>query len=125
MRRVLLCALAMLALILLTSRLGAAPATSGEELFAQNCAKCHGEMGRGNGPSAEGLLPPPADLVSSLRFGASPTALFRTISEGVHGTPMQPFESALTEGHRWALVRHVLTLRGEWPGTPDDACGGP
>lgn len=124
MRRMLLFAPALLALILLTAGTTAAPpAPAGDALFAQNCARCHGDDGRGHGPAAEGLLPAPADLAGAFRHGTSPTALFRTISEGVHGTAMPPFEVTLTDSHRWTLVRHVLELRGEWPGTPDDACG--
>ncbi len=35
---------------------------SGRALFAENCAVCHGETGRGDGPAAAGLTPPPNDL---------------------------------------------------------------
>lgn len=125
MRHEMLCAPAMLALLLLTAPLGAAPVPEGEVLFAQNCAACHGELGRGDGPSAPALQPAPADLLGAFRHGDTPTAVFRTVSEGVHGTAMAPFQDALTESHRWSLVRYVMTLRGEWPGTPDDACGAP
>jgi cbb3-type cytochrome c oxidase subunit II len=34
----------------------------GEELYARDCASCHGEGGAGNGPGAEGLHPKPAIL---------------------------------------------------------------
>lgn len=34
----------------------------GATLFSQNCAYCHGNGGRGDGPNAAKLSPPPADL---------------------------------------------------------------
>jgi mono/diheme cytochrome c family protein len=34
----------------------------GKELFANNCASCHGEEGRGNGPAANSLKTAPTDL---------------------------------------------------------------
>jgi mono/diheme cytochrome c family protein len=35
---------------------------SGRALYAENCAVCHGERARGDGPAAEGLQPAPTDL---------------------------------------------------------------
>ena len=31
------------------------PASSGQEMYSQYCAACHGTEGRGNGPAAKGL----------------------------------------------------------------------
>lgn len=35
---------------------------SGRALYAEHCAVCHGDGGRGDGPAAAGLTPPPTDL---------------------------------------------------------------
>ena len=35
---------------------------SGRALYAENCAVCHGTGGRGDGPAAGGMSPPPTDL---------------------------------------------------------------
>ena len=35
---------------------------SGRALFVENCAVCHGPGGRGDGPAAGGMTPPPTDL---------------------------------------------------------------
>ena len=35
---------------------------TGAELYATNCAICHGENGEGDGPAAAGLTMPPSDL---------------------------------------------------------------
>ena len=40
---------------------GTSPA-SGKEMYISYCAVCHGTDGKGNGPAAEALKTPPADL---------------------------------------------------------------
>lgn len=35
---------------------------TGEQLYRRYCASCHGESGRGDGPLAASLAPPPSDL---------------------------------------------------------------
>jgi mono/diheme cytochrome c family protein len=37
-------------------------AASGKEMFNSYCAACHGTEGKGNGPAAQALKTPPADL---------------------------------------------------------------
>jgi mono/diheme cytochrome c family protein len=37
---------------------------SGKETFVKYCASCHGEDGKGNGPAAMALKPPPSDLTA-------------------------------------------------------------
>ena len=82
----------------------------GRELFATNCALCHGETGEGDGPAASGLAKPPADLnedhVQSLTDGA----LFYIISQGVPDSPMPAWENVLSEDERWHLVNFLRTF---------------
>lgn len=37
-------------------------AAEGAVLYAEHCAACHGETGKGDGPSAAGMRPAPSDL---------------------------------------------------------------
>jgi mono/diheme cytochrome c family protein len=93
----------------------------GAALFARHCATCHGVRGSGDGPTAAQLTDRPATLsngVYELRtteHDSLPTDrdLFRTITEGVHGTGMPPW-FALPERDRWALVAHIKTLSKEF-----------
>lgn len=49
---------------------------SGRETFLKYCASCHGEDGKGNGPAAMALKPPPSDLttLSKCHEGKYPAA---------------------------------------------------
>jgi high-affinity iron transporter len=80
--------------------------------FAAHCAVCHGAAGRGDGPAAKGLTPPPADLTDAARQSQlSVFGLYNTITLGIKGTAMTGFP-ALSEAQRWALAFHVSTLAG-------------
>jgi len=50
------------------------PASSGQEMYSQYCAVCHGAEGRGNGPAAKGLKVHPTNLtmLSAMNSGKFP-----------------------------------------------------
>lgn len=78
------------------------------------CASCHGASGRGDGPLAASLTPPPADLV--LHVPQHPDGeLFWYISRGSPGTAMPAWDTALGEEDRWSLVHYLRTLAGGVP----------
>jgi DMSO reductase family type II enzyme heme b subunit len=91
----------------------------GREIYTRvECNKCHGEQGRGDGPSAptletqEELRIWPADLTQPWRFkaGHEPADIYRTIRTGFTGTPMPSSEDILTEEETWHLVNFVRSL---------------
>lgn len=76
-------------------------------LYQQVCASCHGPAGRGDGPLAAGLDPPPTDFQDHARAGQrSLYGLYNTITLGVEGTAMTSFPQ-LPDAERWALAFHV------------------
>jgi mono/diheme cytochrome c family protein len=83
----------------------------GAEIFATNCASCHGETGEGDGPAAASLAMPPADLHEGHVQGNSDGALFYIITNGRPDTPMPPWESVLTEEQRWHVVNFLRTFQ--------------
>jgi mono/diheme cytochrome c family protein len=54
----------------------AKPPSSGDILYRKYCASCHGVEGRGDGPAAPALTPPPVDLT---RLTSSVPELMRQI----------------------------------------------
>ena len=81
----------------------------GATSYGQVCQTCHGDSGRGDGPAAAGLAPPPADL--TIHVPLHPEAdLFRFIRDGIPGTAMAPQGGRLGEDQIWHLVNYIRTL---------------
>jgi high-affinity iron transporter len=87
---------------------------SGKRVYAQNCAQCHGETGKGDGPGRDSMNPknpPPADFHDTERMaGLSPFKAFNTASYGIEGTAMASF-AALSERQRWDVAFYLFSLR--------------
>jgi copper transport protein len=84
----------------------------GELLFTANCATCHGADGRGDGPSAAGLVPPPADFIQHIPLH-SDASIFAFVSGGLPGTAMPAWGEQLTEQQIWDLVSYLQSEFGE------------
>jgi high-affinity iron transporter len=84
----------------------------GETLYVRHCAACHGDAGRGDGPAAGALVPPPADLTDAERLrGTAPVDFFRKINVGVAGTAMPGFAEQLSADDRWMVALYTASLR--------------
>ncbi|MGA8350240.1 MAG: cbb3-type cytochrome c oxidase subunit II, partial [Isosphaeraceae bacterium] len=86
-------------------------ARRGAEVFARNCAGCHGPEGRGNGPAAVALTPVPRNLTTA-RF--SDRRLSESLWNGVRGSSMPPWND-LTTGDLRGLVAYLGTLAPKEP----------
>ncbi|HMB25246.1 MAG TPA: cytochrome c [Anaerolineales bacterium] len=83
----------------------------GRELFAINCAMCHGPNADGVGPIAPFLLnAKPANLTSPVVQSKSDGSIFLTITNGIDGK-MPPLNENLTVSERWDLVNFIRTLK--------------
>ena len=107
---------------------------SGKLLYERYCASCHGLEGKGDGPAASALQPPPPDLTRlQARLGGaySVDQLMRAVDGRrtirAHGTSAMPvwgevFEQSLREGpyprritllHIQALTEYLHTIQAE------------
>ena len=76
----------------------------GAELYAANCASCHGLNGDGHGPDAAKLKPAPVAFLDAGRARErSPFALYQVVGQGLDGTAMRSF-AELPSQDRWALA---------------------
>ena len=87
---------------------------AGRAVFRENCIACHGERGRGNGPAAVGLDPPPADLVLHVPQHTD-GELFYMISRGMPESAMPAWRSLLSERQRWEVVHYLRVLAAGAP----------
>lgn len=90
----------------------------GKTLYAKaKCFQCHGDGGKGDGPSAGelkddwGFRIRPADFTrGQFKGGSDVRDVFRTMTTGLDGTPMPSFTDSMSEAERWAISYHVLSF---------------
>lgn len=93
---------------------------AGQKIFVdQDCIKCHGDGGRGDGPQADELVDDwdvpirPADLTRPyFKNGKRDQDIYRVFTSALNGTPMPAFDD-LGEEERWQLVDYVQSLEIE------------
>ena len=92
----------------------------GQELFQKlECWKCHGQEGRGDGPSASTLTDSndqpirPYNFAAGSRFkcGVTNSDLYKIFLTGVDGTPMPSFGDVVKPEEAWDLVHYLRTLQ--------------
>lgn len=98
----------------------------GAEIYAAQCASCHGDGGMGDGPAAAALDPAPAAIAHTSQMLGDDYQFWR-ISEG---GAMAPFNSAmiswkgiLDEDARWDVINYVQAL-GSGQVMPRQGLGG-
>jgi mono/diheme cytochrome c family protein len=92
----------------------------GQELFQKlECWKCHGQEGRGDGPSAATLTDSndqpirPYNFAVGSRFkcGVTNYDLYKIFMTGLDGTPMPSFADVIKPDDAWDLVHFLRTLQ--------------
>lgn len=90
----------------------------GREVYrARNCATCHGDVGRGDGPSSAGLVdarslparPHDFTVTHHVKAGPAPEDIYRSLATGLDGSPMHD-AGDLSESDRWALVYFLISI---------------
>jgi cytochrome c oxidase cbb3-type subunit I/II len=97
--------------------------THGAELFQKmECWKCHGQLGKGDGPSAATLTDSKDNPIRPYNFasgaddsrfkcGVTNQDVYRIFMTGVDGTPMPSFADVIQPNDAWDLVHFLRTLQ--------------
>lgn len=95
----------------------------GYTTYVEYCIQCHGADGKGHGPAAPGLLPPPRDFTQGLYkfpwvgYGELPhdEDFARIIRHGLPGTAMLPWD--ISDERLDAVIQYIKTFAPEvWEG---------
>jgi mono/diheme cytochrome c family protein len=97
---------------------------TGQRVYAQRCAVCHGPDGRGNGPAAPSLIPRPRDFTQGqFKYKTTPAGqppseadLVRTVREGLQASAMPYFGDLLSDSEIGEVVGYVTGLAGAQTG---------
>ena len=109
------------------------PQELGRKVYMERCFWCHGEEGKADGPSADGMFPRPRDFVRadykirSTPHGQLPTDedLFRVIARGLPATPMPEWESILTEEEIRSVVSYTQSFSPRFENEKREPIGAP
>ncbi|MBI1821302.1 MAG: c-type cytochrome [Nitrospirae bacterium] len=91
----------------------------GKLLFEKmGCSTCHGVNGRGDGPSSHTLIDDwgnpilPANFSKGIfKTGQENWKIYRSVTNGVGGTPMPSFSEQLKPTEIWAVVYYIRSLK--------------
>ena len=83
----------------------------GKELFVKNCASCHGNEGKGDGPASVALKPPPRNFhtLEGWTKGTKFSDIYSTIQVGIPGTGMSPYDF-IPVADRIAIIQYIRSL---------------
>lgn len=97
-----------------TKNATSADLTTAADLYAKNCAACHGETGDGKGIMAGQLAATPVAFAdANVMFGRRSDVLYAKIRRGGMGTDMPNFGTLFTPEETWALVDYLWSLTVE------------
>lgn len=92
----------------------------GKLVYAQmKCSECHGDDGKGDGPSASTLRDNWGDAIlprnftlggTAMKSGPAPQDIYKAFSTGLDGTPMPSYADFLNPDQRWDLVHYVMSF---------------
>jgi len=108
----------------MSARLDAQP--RGKNVYDAHCVECHGESGRGDGPSAAYLTPHPRDFTSakykirSTESGSVPTDddLRQSVRQGLYGTAMPAWDRILSDAEIADVVAYIKGLSSQFATAP-------
>jgi len=100
----------------------AADAAAGKTIFTANCASCHGDSGKGDGPVGAALQPPPRDFtVGDFKFdtdgdgkAGADADLKGVITQGAGafgGSPLMAPWPTLSDDDVANVIAHIRSLK--------------
>ena len=91
--------------------LDAAAVTRGQGTYTEYCLACHGPGGDGDGPLADSLPRPPADLTSAHGAAHSDEDLLFWVENGIRGTSMPAFGDTLTPEQIRDTIAYIRAMQ--------------
>lgn len=89
--------------------------TRGQSIYSAQCLACHGPGGKGDGPQAAGLNPPPADFTLPHIQTHLDQDLYFWVQNGIQGTAMPAFAGTLNDQQTWDVINYIRSIQAQHP----------
>jgi mono/diheme cytochrome c family protein len=83
---------------------------SGQQIYEEQCFRCHGEKGYGDGPDAASLIVPPTNFHSARSRQKSEMELLSTLEYGIAYSPMHGWRGRLGDDELLEVVAYIRQL---------------
>jgi putative copper export protein/mono/diheme cytochrome c family protein len=93
----------------------AAVIQQGDVIYREQCAECHGLLGKGDGPWAKkerGSIP---DLTKAHMDSHTDGEIFWWLTKGIPSLDKPPLSDELSESERWKVINYIRNLRHGMP----------
>ena len=84
---------------------------AGMKLYEDECARCHGDHGEGDGPDAGDLKESPPNLVDHDASDWGDDFFFFRVTIGEPEHDMPSFEKSLSDKERWQIITYLRSLQ--------------
>jgi mono/diheme cytochrome c family protein len=85
---------------------------AGKKLFMSKCQRCHGALGKGDGPDGDPNHQDDMDLTTASGAAQNPDGVvYYKMWNGRSSPKMPAFSEQLTSEQAWTIVAYVQTLR--------------
>ena len=83
----------------------------GKSIFTTVCVSCHGDEGKGNGPAAVALNPPPQNFTSmnGWKNGTKLSQIYKTLQDGIPGSGMGSYEFLSAE-EKFGVAHYIRKI---------------
>jgi mono/diheme cytochrome c family protein len=94
---------------MLAPQVGAADLENGKKVYQDNCVRCHGDGGKGDGPMAEFLERKPGDFTDKARMGQfTDEDLKKAVVEGK--APMPGYKGQISDADIDDVIAYIRSL---------------
>lgn len=101
----------LLLILVIATPLYAEDLLHGRTVYVANCASCHGEFGKGDGPRAAPLDPKPTNLTDpKVMATVTPERIEKAVVQGIPGVKEHTFGHVLTHDEVRDVIEYVKSL---------------
>ena len=95
---------------MVSAQIGNGRVRTGSAIYEEHCAGCHGLTGTGDGPDAQRLIVPPANLQTRRSRAKTEFELFTILAYGMAYSPMHGWRDRLSDEEMLEVIDYIRKI---------------